>query len=358
MNLIKKTIILTNRGAEGYASVIRVGNDVGAKIVGANFVKGMRAGIKVGRNKTFFALLDGAKTEISLENVSFQQNDEIGCIVMQGDVIVAKGGTVVKSREVSEHFASLPPQSDAVAAISEEPSILSEPAPDDALNSEQNGNPQPNAAEPQPNETETDPTDGMQQNEAKTDPSDDTQQNGAETDPSVDPQQNGAETDPTVDTQQNAAETDPSDGTNRPASPEENGGDGGNGSADGSDDMRSLLDRLEIKDGADFYNGVREKVEELFVIYPAENKLAALIPNSEWVKINYDGEDYYVVGRITENGRTVLLGYGVPGKKSVTPPKIADEIASWLTVSGLDDGYDGYWLLFQDAVTGKVTPVE
>ena len=75
MNLIKKTIILTDSDAEGYVSVIRVGTDVGAKIVGANFKKGMYAGLKIGSGETIYAVLDGEKTEITLDNVSFRQND-------------------------------------------------------------------------------------------------------------------------------------------------------------------------------------------------------------------------------------------------------------------------------------------
>ena len=89
------------------------------------------------------------------------------------------------------------------------------------------------------------------------------------------------------------------------------------------------------------------------VVYPAEKGLSEAIPDSEWVKVNYDGEDYYVVGRLKDNGKVRFLGYGVPGKESVKPPKAADGIAQWFPLSGMD-GYDGYWLFFQDAETGKI----
>lgn len=127
---------------------------------------------------------------------------------------------------------------------------------------------------------------------------------------------------------------------------------------EGENCRAEFLEALEKKDGAEFYNGVRKELEELFVIYPKEENLNGVIPNSDWVRINYEKDGHYVVGKITENGRVVLLGYGVPGKKRVQPPKIAKDIATWLAVDGLSADYDGYWLMFQDAATGKVVPAE
>lgn len=290
MNLIKKTVILTRGTAEGYVSVIRVGNDVGAKIVGTGFEKGMRAGIKIGRGETVFTELEGTKTEIALENVSFHTNDAISCLVLSGERVIASGGNGIKIKDVINHFASLS-QSDVsaevvAAANLEEPEIVT----------------------PEPNEETV---------EEETDV--------------IEPE----ETDEAEITEDATIEAD--------EEPDE--------------EARAILEKLGSKNGAEFYNGIREKLDELFVIHPREELLDSLIPDSEWIKVAYDDNDYYTVGKIRENGRTVLLGYGVPGKKSVTPPKIADEIASWMDVENLPDGYDGYWLIFQDAVTGKVVNV-
>ena len=103
----------------------------------------------------------------------------------------------------------------------------------------------------------------------------------------------------------------------------------------------------------DYYVGISDRVDELFVVYPKEERLTEAIPDSEWVKVKYDGEDYYVVGRLSENGKVSYLGYGVPGVENLKPPKVADGIANWFPLPGLD-GYDGYWLFFQDADTGKI----
>lgn len=333
MNLIKKTVILTSGAAEGYVSVIRVGNDVGAKIVGADFVKGMRAGIKIGRSDTIYAVLDGTKTEIDIDNVTFHQNDGIGCVIMQGDRIVARGGISVKAKDVSEYFAALDQsKSEQIAAIS--------------LNAEEQTYTESG------DKVDTGITADSDSDSVTLDNTDGTV-NSSESNNSIERTNESSD----------GAETEPANNRHSSVQPNLSNNDGetvtkkkgAENNAKGSD-AAEILEKLSAKDGAEFYNGVREKVEELFIVFPKEKLLPELIPDSEWVKINYDGEDYYIVGRIFENGRTVLLGYGVPGKKSVTPPKIADEIATWLTVPELGNGYDGYWLIFQDASNGKVVP--
>ncbi len=113
-----------------------------------------------------------------------------------------------------------------------------------------------------------------------------------------------------------------------------------------------ILEKLS-REKDDFYKTIKEKVDELFVIHPAETFLSERIPDSQWVKIRYEKEDYYVIGKLTDNGAVTYLGYGVPGKEAVKPPKIADGIAEFLAIPNLPE-YEGYWLFFQDAKTGKI----
>ncbi len=115
---------------------------------------------------------------------------------------------------------------------------------------------------------------------------------------------------------------------------------------------REILDRL-TKERKNYYSSVKSKVEEMFVVYPAEKTLSMLIPDSEWVQVRYDGEDYYVVGRLRDdNGKVVYLGYGVPGIKTVRPPKVTDGITTFLPEK--EDSDKGYWLFFQNADSGKI----
>ena len=135
---------------------------------------------------------------------------------------------------------------------------------------------------------------------------------------------------------------------------EESDASGGISESVDNEEQREFNERLS-QEKSGYYIGIRDKVDELFVVYPSEEKLTAAIPDSEWVRINYDNEDYYVVGRLKENGKVAYVGYGVPGKEAIKPPKVAEGIANFLPISGLDSGSDGYWLFFQDADTGKIS---
>ena len=236
MNLVKKTVVLTGE-CDGYLSAVRVGEDLGVKIVGEKMEKGWLVGVKLGVELLVF-VLDGNKTEKEYVGIDFRETDPVGCVILRENVVVSRGGAPIKASEVTERWR---------------------------------------------------------------------------------------------------------DGVSTPAHSTE---------TEEEEEKEELFSRLTASDGAAFYIGVKEKLDELFVINPSEERLAKEIPDSEWVKIRYEKEDYYVVGRIREEGRIVLIGYGVPGKKTVAPPKVA----SFATFLELDDlpAYDGYWLFFQDATTGKL----
>lgn len=123
-------------------------------------------------------------------------------------------------------------------------------------------------------------------------------------------------------------------------------------SKDGSFISSDLLKGLTEKD---FYLSVKDKLDELFVIYPSEPLLEKIVPSSKWVKINYDGEDYYVTGVLREKGRVSHIVYGVPAIKEVPPPKGTENICDFLPVPGMEK-YSGYYLIFQDVETGEIIP--
>jgi len=108
---------------------------------------------------------------------------------------------------------------------------------------------------------------------------------------------------------------------------------------------------FDIPKAKNFYQAVRGRLEEIMTINPKENELEGLIPDSEWVKVRYDGDEYYVVGRMYENNLVTYLGYGVPGVESVRPPKEAEELCDFLP---LKNGI-GYWLMFQKADDGSIS---
>lgn len=104
--------------------------------------------------------------------------------------------------------------------------------------------------------------------------------------------------------------------------------------------------------GENFYRNVRGKLSEIMTANPTEEKLTQLIPDSKWVKVYYEKGEYYVVGILTEEGEVKFLAYGVPGVRSVKPPKDAEELCDFLEVEGTPG--EGYWLMFQDAKSGEI----
>lgn len=82
-----------------------------------------------------------------------------------------------------------------------------------------------------------------------------------------------------------------------------------------------------------------------------------LFPGSEWVKISYPGPAgwwHYVFGRARVNGCDADV-IGVPGEYSMAPPVWLDGFSTWVRCASGDAR--GYWLMFQDAQTGRVLDI-
>lgn len=104
--------------------------------------------------------------------------------------------------------------------------------------------------------------------------------------------------------------------------------------------------------GENFYRSIKGKLNEIMTANPRERKLEELIPDSKWVRVYYDKGEYYVVGVLTEDGEVTFLAYGVPGIKSVKPPKDAEELCDFVEVESSIG--DGYWVMFQNAKNGEI----
>lgn len=102
-----------------------------------------------------------------------------------------------------------------------------------------------------------------------------------------------------------------------------------------------------------FFDGVKEQIESLFNKYPEDEILKQIIPNSKWVKIDYDDKgEYYVVGLLYENNKIKYVCYGVPSTYSDEPPKELRGFAGWLPIDASKEKGFGYWVTYQDAETG------
>lgn len=108
-----------------------------------------------------------------------------------------------------------------------------------------------------------------------------------------------------------------------------------------------------------FFDGIKEQIETLFDKFPEEEILKEIIPDSKWVKIDYEEKgEYYVVGLMYEDNKIKYVCYGVPSIYSDDPPKDLKGFAQWLPIdSGKQEGF-GYWLTYQDAETGENVKLE
>lgn len=104
----------------------------------------------------------------------------------------------------------------------------------------------------------------------------------------------------------------------------------------------------------DFYGEIKNQLSILFERYPEETFLNEIIPNSKWVKVDYeDNGKYFVIGLIYEDEKVAYVCYGMPGEYSVEPPKEFIGISQWLPLDPEKPNELGYWLMYQDAETGE-----
>lgn len=102
-----------------------------------------------------------------------------------------------------------------------------------------------------------------------------------------------------------------------------------------------------------YYERVKEELNSVLKSFPKEKGLEQFFDDSTFVRVPYGGNKYYVVGVIKEEDKAKYICYGVPSKYSETAPKELKGYCSFLPTSIFDMKGLGYWMMFQDAVTGK-----
>lgn len=103
-----------------------------------------------------------------------------------------------------------------------------------------------------------------------------------------------------------------------------------------------------------FYDKLKWQIDKIFNGNEKEEFLEQLLPNSKWVKVEYENDgDYYVFGLIYEDEKVKYVCYGVPGVFQKTPPKELTGYPIWFPLSEESIEGFGYWLTYQDAETGE-----
>ena len=103
---------------------------------------------------------------------------------------------------------------------------------------------------------------------------------------------------------------------------------------------------------ASFYDGVSDQLDKLFGKCERFALLEKLLPGSRWIRVDYDSSGrYYLVGLIGDPVRYIC--YGVPGEYSPSPPSELAGYCQWLASDAGDPSGKGFWIMYQDAATGK-----
>ena len=104
-----------------------------------------------------------------------------------------------------------------------------------------------------------------------------------------------------------------------------------------------------------FLDKLKPQIDKLFEDNQAENNLQSLIPNSKWIKVDYEDDgDFYVFGLLyDEDGQVKYVCYGVPAMFDEDAPKELSGYPIWIPLDKENNQGFGYWLTYQDATTGE-----
>ena len=118
-------------------------------------------------------------------------------------------------------------------------------------------------------------------------------------------------------------------------------------------DLAPQKEQSEYDKKENYYEQVKDELEQIFYSYQREEGLEKVFSESKWAKIFYSKDKFYVVGLIYEENKEKYICYGVPSIYSKTPPKQLEGYCSFIPLSVFDMFGEGYFIMFQDAITGK-----
>lgn len=116
-------------------------------------------------------------------------------------------------------------------------------------------------------------------------------------------------------------------------------------------EARTSFGKEDLEDFS-YLSKVKNELDSIFLTYPEEQSLINLFPNSKWAKISYNKDKFYVVGLVKIQDIEYIC-YGVPAPYSKQPPSALKGYASFIPKSIFDMHGDGFWIMFQDAISGK-----
>ena len=119
------------------------------------------------------------------------------------------------------------------------------------------------------------------------------------------------------------------------------------------------VDNKQQKTYSNFYDKLSGQIQKMFDTNESFEVLNEIFPNSKFCKVNFDdGSGYYAFGIIYDEGQAKYLCYGMPAQKDDAPPKEFAELYQWLPVDTSSEDGDGFYMMYQDAETGKNISVD
>ena len=346
--LVKKTIVLYGKGGQGHLTAVRVGGSTGLKLVLEAPIGKMALAFKAGNSGQLNFAITAAKTEIPLE-INLESQDELSAVVYSEDGSeMLSGGKKAKFVFPKEIFDPAPQESKYTAKESD--------------NAERTAAVADNAAENAVEST----AEKVAETFADNVPSEQADTNSSA---EIEAEQAGADIDEAAADEVSATEkreAEPDDSATATVDEEKKNEEAATETAvkeaqkvdkdkdkdkDDTVDLRAAFSGFAFNKGENFYINIRGKLEEIMTINPECKELERLIPDSKWVKVYYDEDEYYVVGILTEEGAVKYLGYGVPGVEGIRPPKEAEELCDFLASDGEEEGY---WIMLQKADNGEL----
>lgn len=118
-------------------------------------------------------------------------------------------------------------------------------------------------------------------------------------------------------------------------------------------------ENLEEELDDNFFSTIKNQVEELLNNYEQELALETIIPNSKFVKVDYEQNgDYYIFGVIYEDDKIKYVVYGLPGEYGIKPEDEYSSFYQWLPLNSDNPEGFGYYLMYQDAQNGEAIKIE
>lgn len=119
---------------------------------------------------------------------------------------------------------------------------------------------------------------------------------------------------------------------------------------------KMLNERFEndtVDSSTPFYVKIADQLKNLFDTYPRETKLEELVHESTWARVPFGDDEYYVVGVISEARQPIFICYGLPRELRDDPCPELTMHAEWLPLDRTNVDGKGYWVMYQDAVSGE-----